>query len=107
MAIHIVRSDTPLHATMIENDLVSSVIQNLLLLVSTRKGTIPMYREFGLPMEYIDKPIDAAMAIMVGEITEAVEEFEPRCKLKEITFDTSQAINARLIAVMEVEIKDE
>ena len=60
MAVHIVRTDKPFEPLMIENDLVTSVLQNLMCLVSTRKGTIPMYRDFGLPMEWIDKPIDAA-----------------------------------------------
>lgn len=104
--IHVVRSDTPLSPAMIENDLVKSVLQNILLIVSTRKGTIPMYREFGLPMEWIDKPIDAAKALMVEEITEALEEFEPRCTLVNIEFDTSDVSSARLTAIMEVEISD-
>lgn len=92
---------------MIENDLVTSVLQNLMLLVSTRKGTIPMYREFGLPMEWIDKPIDVAQTLMVQEITEAVEEFEPRCTLLNIEFDTSSALSAKLTAILEVEINEE
>lgn len=107
MAIHIVRSDTPFEAIVVENDLTRSVLQNLMLIVSTRKGTIPMYREFGMPMEYIDKPIDVAQALMVSEITEAVEEFEPRCKLIDIKFDMSTATAARLTAILEVEINGE
>ena len=105
--IHIVRSDTPLSAVMIENDLVKSVLQNILLIVSTRKGTVPMYREFGIPMEWIDKPIDVAQALMVSEITEAIEEFEPRCKLVDIEFDLNAVSSAKLTAIMEVEISDE
>lgn len=107
MAVHIVRTDRPFEAVMIENDLVTSVLQNLMLLVSTRKGTIPMYREFGLPMEWIDKPIDVAQTLMVQEITEAVEEFEPRCTLLNIEFDTSSALSAKLTAILEVEINEE
>lgn len=107
MAVHIVRTDKPFEPLMIENDLVTSVLQNLMCLVSTRKGTIPMYRDFGLPMEWIDKPIDAAQALMVVEITEAVQEFEPRCTLLNIEFDNSAASSAKLTATLEVEINGE
>lgn len=107
MAVHIVRTDRPFEPVMIENDLTTSVLQNLMCLVSTRKGTIPMYRDFGLPMQWIDKPIDVAQTLMVQEITEAVEEFEPRCKLLNIEFDTSGVASARLTAILEVEINEE
>ena len=44
-----------------------SVLQNIALLLNTKRGTVPMHREFGLPMEFVDKPIDAAEAIAFVE----------------------------------------
>lgn len=102
--LHIVRSDTPLDISLIENDLIKSVTQNLLLLISTRKGTIPMYREFGLPMTFIDKPTDVEEALIVSEITEAVEEFEPRCELKNIEFEPNASMPWKLTVILGVEI---
>ena len=63
-----------------------------------------MYREFGLPMEFIDKPIDVAKTLMVAEISEALEEFEPRAKLINIEFESNIASPGGLTAIVEVEI---
>lgn len=102
--LHIVRSDASPDISLIENDLVKSVSQNLLLIISTRKGTIPMYREFGLPMNFVDKPAEVAEALIVSEITEAVEEFEPRCELKKIDFEPNAYSPWKLTVILGVEI---
>lgn len=72
----------------IENDTLRSVAQNIALIASTKKGTIPFYREFGIPMAFIDKPMTVARTMMISELTEAVDLFEPRAEIKNITFDT-------------------
>lgn len=87
-------------------DTVMSVLQNLSLLYATKQGTVPQYREYGLPMEFIDKPMPVAQTMAVAEITEATEKFEPRASIVEITFETDN-VNGRLIPVVEVEINDE
>lgn len=87
-------------------DTVLSVLQNLSLLYATKQGTVPQYREYGLPMEFIDKPMPIAQTMAVAEITEATEKFEPRASIVGITFETDN-VNGRLIPVVEVEINDE
>ena len=37
-----------------EQDTVSSVLHNVALILATPKGTIPMYRDFGLDREFLD-----------------------------------------------------
>lgn len=54
---------------LMENDVARSVVQNIALLLNTKKGTVPMYREYGLPMEFIDKPLNAAETMAFAEIT--------------------------------------
>ena len=87
-----------------EGNEIDSVLQNIAVLLNTRKGTVPMYREFGLPMEFIDKPLEVAETIAYAEITDALEQFEPRAELKNLSFIKSE--NGFGITV-EVEIKDE
>lgn len=87
-----------------ENNEIDSVLQNIAVLLNTRKGTVPMYREFGLPMNFIDKPIDVAETIAYSEITDALEQFEPRAELVGLTFTKSAG---GLGIMVEVEIKDE
>ena len=55
-----------------QNDVVQSVLQNVSLILNTKKGTVPMHREFGLPMEFVDKPIDVAEALATTEIAQAL-----------------------------------
>lgn len=84
---------------------VDSVLQNIALLLNTRCGTAPMYREFGLPMEFIDKPIEVAETIAFSEISDALEKFEPRAVLKNVYF--TQNADGRLGITVEVDISDE
>lgn len=85
-----------------QEDKVLSVLQNIALLLNTKKGTIPMYREFGLDMNFIDKPVEVAETIAFSEITDAVEEFEPRAAVVDVTFE--KTADGRMSIVVEVEI---
>ncbi|MCM1275452.1 MAG: GPW/gp25 family protein [Lachnospiraceae bacterium] len=85
-----------------ENDTVRSVIQNIALLLNTKKGTIPMYREFGLPMNFIDKPINVAETMATLEITEALRDFEPRAKLKNL--EINKNANGKAVIIVEVTV---
>lgn len=82
-----------------------SVMQNIALLLNTKRGTVPMHREFGLPMEFVDKPIDAAEAIAFVEISDALEEFEPRARLDDVYFEKS--VDGKINLKVEVSIADE
>lgn len=86
-----------------ESDTVQSVIQNIALLLNTKKGTVPMYRNFGLPMEFIDKPIDVAETIATIEISDALEEFEPRATLSDLAITKSG--DGKMAIIVEVVIK--
>lgn len=85
-----------------QSDEVLSVIQNVSLIINTKKGTIPMHRDFGLPMEFVDKPLDVAETIAVAEITDALEKFEPRAKLENLTFEKTK--DGEMSLVVEVSI---
>lgn len=87
-------------------DTAESVLQNLTLLYGTKQGTVPQYREFGLPMQFIDKPMPVAQVIAVAEITEATDTFEPRAKIISITLEVDN-ITGKMIPVVEVDINDE
>lgn len=86
-----------------ESDTVQSVIQNIALLLNTKKGTVPMYRNFGLSMEFIDKPIDLAETMATVEISDALEEFEPRATLSDLTI--TKSADGKMAIIVEVVIK--
>ena len=84
-----------------ETDTVSSVLQNVALILSTPKGSVPMYREFGVNQDFLDLPGPAAQVRMIAPIREAIERWEPRAIVKNITFTSEQG---QLVPRVEVEI---
>lgn len=89
-----------------ETDTVKSVIQNIAILLSTRRGTAPMYREFGLDWRALDKPMPRALQLLRVDIKEAIEEFEPRASVLNIDFQTDLSQPGVLISSVEVEINE-
>jgi hypothetical protein len=90
--------------TLNETDTVTSVLQNIAIILSTRRGSVPLHRGFGLPMLFLDKPLPAAIPMMVAEVHEALEEFEPRARIIKITHELDAGDPGRIIPTVEVEI---
>lgn len=90
-----------------EQDTVASVLHNVALILATPKGTIPMYRDFGLDREFLDMPTPEAEVRMIAPIREAIEQWEPRATVKDISFSRSADGSGRLIAHVEIEINEQ
>ena len=65
---------------------VEEVLQNVAILISTPKFTVPLDRNLGLTQAFIDKPPAVAKALLIGDVMDAIEEYEPRAKVVEVTF---------------------
>lgn len=102
--IYEVKGDNKISFSLCESDEVKSVLQNIYLLIATPKGSVPMFREFGLEQDYIDKPSSVAQALMTTHIREALERFEPRAKFVGITFLEDENYPGKIIPILEVEI---
>ncbi len=89
--------------SLCESNETKAVLQNLAIILNTKKGTIPMYREFGIDMSFIDKPPAIAEALARSAIVEAVENFEPRAKILNIEFEKGGDFS-QINTVLEVEI---
>lgn len=66
------------------------IIRNVQTLLATPIGTCPLYRDFGLNTTYLDRPLSIAQNLMVVEVIEAIEKWEPRVQVKEVTFEPDQ-----------------
>ena len=53
---------------------------------------------------FIDTPITVVSPIIYAEIREAIETFEPRCEVVDITFEIDPQNPGRLFPAVEVEI---
>lgn len=87
-----------------ETDTLSSVLQNIAVILSTPKGSVPQYREFGLSVVFLDKPMPIAKMMMIADVREAIERWEPRAQYVGIEFTERITQPGTLWPTVEVEI---
>ena len=85
----------------------AAVLQNLAIILSTLQGEVPLYRDFGINRRSLDKPLPVARTMLVIDITEAVQKFEPRASIINITFQADADNPGRLTPILEVDIANE
>ena len=51
-----------------------------------RQGTMPLDRAFGLNMDFVDMPPEAAKSLYTAEVTEKVSKFIPEVRVQEVTW---------------------
>jgi hypothetical protein len=101
--IYTINNKEPVTYTLVEGDETASILQNIALLIQTWKGTVPMYREFGLPMEWVNKQVPIAEVIAAQEVEDAIEAFEPRVRLIDVRVK-GELDTGKLYIEVEVEI---
>lgn len=65
---------------------VADLDSRLSLLLSTREGTMPLDREFGLNMDFVDMPPDTAKSLYTAEVTKKVAKFIPEVRVRSVTW---------------------
>ena len=80
------------------------IIQNVRTIITTPKYSVPMDRLFGISADVIDRLTPKAMAQLQAEIIQAVRKYEPRCKVKKVTFDSDE--DGKLSVKVRVEIEE-
>ena len=100
---HTIRSDAHPVYTVCETDEEQSVLQNLALLIATRTGTVPMYREFGLPFAFEHCPRETMETVAAAELANAIETFEPRASYRDVRFEFREDDPADYVMIVEVE----
>ena len=68
---------------------------------------MPLFREFGINMDFLDKPMPVAKVMMISEVREAIERWEPRATVLEVSFQEEITSPGTLIPTVEVEINSE
>ena len=75
------------------------IAQNVRTICTTPKYSVPLDREFGVDMSFVDKPQIKAAAMIQSEIIQAVRKYEPRCKIVRVKF------NGTFDGVLDAEIR--
>ena len=85
----------------------SQLEQEIRTVLATRKGSVPLDRDFGLSWDYVDLPLTEAMPYMVAEIGQQLEKYVPRIKVRDIVFDSPDPVDGILQPTVTVEIRPE
>lgn len=93
------------HIQLNEKDEVKEILRNVAVILATPKGSVPMYRDFGLDMSFLDKPMNVAKNMAVIPVREAIEEWEPRAAYKDITLAADPSNPGKLAFSVQIEIK--
>lgn len=86
---------------------VERILQNVAVIICSRMGDVPLMRDFGLSMDFLDRPHPAAKALIYQEVREAVSLYEPRAEVVDVEFDAAAAKIGLLIPIVEVNIINE
>ena len=86
-------------------NLVEEVAQNVRTICTTPKYSVPLDRLFGVNAVIVDRPTPRAIAEMQAELIQAIRKFEPRCRVKKVSFDGD--LDGKLTARVRIEIREE
>lgn len=86
------------------NSTAEEILQNVRCLLMTARGTVFLYRDFGLDTTLIDTPLNVAQSRFTAEVARAIAKYEPRCRLKQITWQKSDAAEGQLSPRVFIEI---
>lgn len=86
-------------------NVVEEVEQNVRTICTTPKYSVPMDRQFGIDASILDRPTPKAMAQIQAEITQAVRKYEPRCRVKKISFDGD--MDGKLTLKVRIQLNEE
>ena len=80
------------------SSVLEEVLQNVRLILATRRGSVPLDRAFGVSWDFIDDPLPVARAKFLAEAAEAIGKYEPRAKLLGVDWgrDASAALDGIL-----------
>lgn len=78
------------------------IFQNIRTILSTPKGSVPLDRDLGIDLSYLDNPTPVAEAKLTTEIIAAVKRYEPRVSVTAISFTGD--MDGKLKPVVEVRI---
>lgn len=81
--------------------------QEINTLLSTRKGSVPLDRDFGVSWDFVDSPINEAKPAIIAELVMQLQKYIPRIKVTGIEFESMPNLNGRLYPKIIFTIREE
>lgn len=76
-------------------DWLAELDRQVALLLSTREGSMPLDRAFGLNTDFVDRPPEVAKSLYTAEITRKIAIFIPAVRVREVIW--SRAASGKLV----------
>jgi len=97
---------TPLKEIEIGATGLREIAQNVKMIITTWRGEVFLDRNFGLDARVIDLPINLLHANIATDITQQIEQYEPRVEVTSVTLTESDAGDGKMIPLVMIRIKD-
>ncbi|MDL2279062.1 hypothetical protein LJC15_00160 [Desulfovibrio sp. OttesenSCG-928-G11] len=83
--------------------------QEVRIVMTTRKGSLPLDRDFGIDFTVIDQPINRVLPVYVAEVARQIEKYVPRVKVLSVEFrpPRSEAVDGVLRPLAKVKVREE
>jgi phage baseplate assembly protein W len=84
---------------------VEEITQNVRMILTTPKGSVPLDRDFGLDYDVVDRPMPVARALTEVDIVRQVGKYEPRARVVQIAWQEAEtdAMDGRAIPVVKID----
>lgn len=88
---------------------IEGIAQEVRTLLGTRKGSVPLDREFGIDWTVVDAPVMSAIPLYVADVASQIERYVPRVAVESVTFarPQSDAVDGVLRPVVTCKIREE
>ena len=88
---------------------IEEILQNVMVLITTIVGSVPLDRELGIDASFIDEPLPRGQMKAAIFVSETIQEYEPRVEVMEIDFvpNPNDALDGKMTARVVVRILDE
>ena len=60
------------------------IADNVLNIIRTRRYEVPYMRAFGLSPDYYDRPFEQIKGVLISDIIDSIERYEPRATVQEV-----------------------
>ncbi len=93
--------------SLVEQDTVKSVLQNIRIILSTPRGTVPHRPGFAVDYrDFIDNPTPLNTGKLKATIVDAIETYEPRAKVKAIDIRYKEMGRADVVLTIKIEAEE-
>ncbi len=86
--------------------LAEEVLQNVRFIVKTRKGSVPLFRDFGVDWNFLDRPIAEARLMAIPDIISEIQTREPRAEIVDISYKGTNAEDGKIKLKLTIRVKE-